>query len=624
MTLLILQMLGLLILASLLGWLIGRWKVTTLLAERDELHEMRMRSRFKKMEELKQSLSAQPDQSVVDLEVHRMLEDRFHQLKQDHNRAQQLLQESEQKLGRTKNQLQQREQDLREADQSLSKRDLELSTLQSKDLEAQALLTQVNSGASAELATAQSELDTVRSQLALVEQEREEALARVQEFEGQVVELRAAAELDQSKLRESVEQTQRNAQVATDLQVELEALKERTQTAEQATAAEIAQLQAQDKSASLDAAVADAARWREAHDVAHGKAARIEAQLTEADQRAADGELRIAELERMIGDLQGVQAQSDQAQSETLALRDEMALLGAAKDKSERNADVLKQVYFRMRDRFRDADARAQQLDAVSREQAASVADDSATAMRLRREKRELEERLEKTEAVAGKLRAEFNKRFLLTARLQETLKGQQEQLSSAQNAIAQYEKSETLAKTALNNRARNQQEQVQAADAAEQVISVLKSTVSKQRDRLALCREGIEEMQQLLNADSSQVQRLRSQRPTSGLPKEAANNPDNLQRIKGIGWRKEARLRSLGIERFADMARLSSDDVLWLDQVMGLDGAVQRQDWVGQSRKLAAVAGRAKGPARSRAAGTKTSLDQPIKRVAEPKSGGQ
>ena len=171
MTLLILQMLGLLVLAALLGWLIGRWKVTTLLTERDELHEMQMRSRFKKIEELKQSLNASPaDQAGVDLEVHRMLEDRFHQLKQDHNSAQQLLQDNERKLDKTKNELQQREQDLHEADQSLAKRDLELTTLQEKDRQAQTLLSRVDRNAAGEVTTLRDQLRQARERLELAEQ----------------------------------------------------------------------------------------------------------------------------------------------------------------------------------------------------------------------------------------------------------------------------------------------------------------------------------------------------------------------------------------------------------------------------------------------------------------------
>lgn len=119
--------------------------------------------------------------------------------------------------------------------------------------------------------------------------------------------------------------------------------------------------------------------------------------------------------------------------------------------------------------------------------------------------------------------------------------------------------------------------------------IRTLVGIVNQQQQKLEVMQEIVRDMQTVLHSDLDQAVRSRLEagpRNILGSRKNRARS-DNLQLIKGIGWRKESRLKNLGLRRYQDIAKLSNKDALWLDQVLGLEGAVLRQDWVGQSRVL-------------------------------------
>jgi large subunit ribosomal protein L19 len=70
--------------------------------------------------------------------------------------------------------------------------------------------------------------------------------------------------------------------------------------------------------------------------------------------------------------------------------------------------------------------------------------------------------------------------------------------------------------------------------------------------------------------------------------PKGAA---DDLSKIKGITPDLMARLAQLNCIKFDQIADLSDEDSANLDEALKLDGAIEKQDWIGQARALIAEA---------------------------------
>ena len=70
--------------------------------------------------------------------------------------------------------------------------------------------------------------------------------------------------------------------------------------------------------------------------------------------------------------------------------------------------------------------------------------------------------------------------------------------------------------------------------------------------------------------------------------PKGAA---DDLSKIKGITPDLAARLAQYNCIKFDQIADLSDEDSANLDEALKLDGAIEKQDWVGQARVLIAEA---------------------------------
>ena len=91
----------------------------------------------------------------------------------------------------------------------------------------------------------------------------------------------------------------------------------------------------------------------------------------------------------------------------------------------------------------------------------------------------------------------------------------------------------------------------------------------------------------------------LPGQRP-AGLAAPQRGGADDLKLIKGVGRQNEGRLHGLGIWHFEQIAAWSPGNVEWIGGYLAFPGRVEREDWVGQARILAAggeteFAGRAK-----------------------------
>jgi large subunit ribosomal protein L19 len=83
---------------------------------------------------------------------------------------------------------------------------------------------------------------------------------------------------------------------------------------------------------------------------------------------------------------------------------------------------------------------------------------------------------------------------------------------------------------------------------------------------------------------------------------KKPKGAPDDLTQIKTIGAELAERLGGLGVIKFEQIANFSDDDIANVDEALGLEGRTEKDDWVGQARRLLAEATAAEVPAEAEA----------------------
>ncbi len=62
----------------------------------------------------------------------------------------------------------------------------------------------------------------------------------------------------------------------------------------------------------------------------------------------------------------------------------------------------------------------------------------------------------------------------------------------------------------------------------------------------------------------------------------------DDLTQINGVGPKINETLHSLGIHHFSQIAKFSRENIAWVDNYLSFKGRIDREDWVGQAKKLA------------------------------------
>jgi large subunit ribosomal protein L21 len=92
-------------------------------------------------------------------------------------------------------------------------------------------------------------------------------------------------------------------------------------------------------------------------------------------------------------------------------------------------------------------------------------------------------------------------------------------------------------------------------------------------------------------------AERARPQEPEAGerLFEAPSGKADDLKVISGVGPVLEKKLNDAGITRFDQIAGFSADDVARVDEALHLGGRIERDDWVGQAKALAAEAAKEK-----------------------------
>ncbi len=63
----------------------------------------------------------------------------------------------------------------------------------------------------------------------------------------------------------------------------------------------------------------------------------------------------------------------------------------------------------------------------------------------------------------------------------------------------------------------------------------------------------------------------------------------DDLKKISGVGPALEKKLNDLGITTFEQVANFTADEIEKVDDALSFKGRVERDDWVGQAKTLAA-----------------------------------
>ena len=77
--------------------------------------------------------------------------------------------------------------------------------------------------------------------------------------------------------------------------------------------------------------------------------------------------------------------------------------------------------------------------------------------------------------------------------------------------------------------------------------------------------------------------------RRPAGFVAAHGGRADDLKLIKGIGPQNEVRLHALGIWHFSQIAGWTPDNVEWVGTYLAFPGRIEREDWVGQAKLLAA-----------------------------------
>jgi large subunit ribosomal protein L19 len=79
---------------------------------------------------------------------------------------------------------------------------------------------------------------------------------------------------------------------------------------------------------------------------------------------------------------------------------------------------------------------------------------------------------------------------------------------------------------------------------------------------------------------------------------KRPKGSPDDLTKINGIDKDFEVQLKKINVLRYDQIAAFSDEDIANLDDLMQLDGRIEREGWLEQARNLMTEAAAAEAPA--------------------------
>ena len=79
---------------------------------------------------------------------------------------------------------------------------------------------------------------------------------------------------------------------------------------------------------------------------------------------------------------------------------------------------------------------------------------------------------------------------------------------------------------------------------------------------------------------------------------KKPKGEPDNLAAISGLTPELVGRLHGIGVTKYEQIANFSGEDIINVEEVLNLNGAIERNNWVAQARELLSAADAAAAPA--------------------------
>ncbi len=77
--------------------------------------------------------------------------------------------------------------------------------------------------------------------------------------------------------------------------------------------------------------------------------------------------------------------------------------------------------------------------------------------------------------------------------------------------------------------------------------------------------------------------------RPANLLDAARAGGADDLKKISGVGPKLEGLLNASGVFHYDQIAAWSADEIAYMDDKLSFKGRIERDDWIGQARALAA-----------------------------------
>ena len=98
----------------------------------------------------------------------------------------------------------------------------------------------------------------------------------------------------------------------------------------------------------------------------------------------------------------------------------------------------------------------------------------------------------------------------------------------------------------------------------------------------LEQCRKNCSELEQTINS-------LQTGQSESIFLTQPDGDSDDLKKISGVGEKLEQTLNGLGIFHFRQIAAFTKENIDWVDDKLKFHGRIERDDWVGQAKKLAA-----------------------------------
>jgi predicted flap endonuclease-1-like 5' DNA nuclease len=130
-------------------------------------------------------------------------------------------------------------------------------------------------------------------------------------------------------------------------------------------------------------------------------------------------------------------------------------------------------------------------------------------------------------------------------------------------------------------------------ADSRDSRARGLEQALESGRERIARLEQELSEARRATSEEAATAPLAPAPEPVRGTPPPALpspeGEPDDLKRISGIGPGIEKTLHELGIYHFRQIAQFTPDHVAWIDQRLRFRGRIEREDWIGQARKLAA-----------------------------------